>query len=370
MSRSSLVAALVALASAPGWSAEEKLKVAVLDLAAKGSPAEMAASATALVATELDKLGVFRVISGEDIRAMISFEKTRQSLGCEADASCLAEIGGALGVDYIVAGSLGKLGDTYTLFLNLTDIKKAAVESRVQENIEGGESKIIPAIKRGVGQMVGKVLKDREGYLILTVSEEGATVKVDGQVRGVSPMRGRMTLAWGPHLVEVEKQGFVAYSEDVHVPAKQPVAKHVELIPSMDFINAYESSNSKLRLGAWISTAVAVIGVGAAAGLYWSYGNIHDEFVPLQQQLQRGEEDPAVRSRAEQLQTDADGMLLGTRVSLGVGLLSAAAATVFWIAGDDPDRYERFREAEAEPSWRVAFAPTADGGVAALRAEF
>lgn len=369
MMRSLVAAAAFLVASSPAFAAEEKVKVAVLDMGAKGVTPELAASATALVASEMDRLGVFKVISGEDIRTMISFEKTKQSLGCEADASCLAEIGGALGVDYIVAGSLGKLGETYTLFLNLTDIKKAVVESRVQENIEGGDAKIIPAITRAVGQLVGKVLKDREGYLILSVSEQGATVKVDGAVKGVTPIRGRMTLAWGPHLVEVEKQGFVSFSEDVSVPAKAPVEKTVTLIPSMDFINGYESSNSKLRLGAWISTIVGSAAVLATGYFAYQVNSIGTDFDQKKTAL-AANEDPTLRAETEKLASDGNSAKLGVNISLVAALLGGVGATFFWIAGDDPDRYERFREASIPGEIRVAFAPLSGGAMTSLTLEF
>ncbi|HUJ24629.1 MAG TPA: hypothetical protein VLW85_01320 [Myxococcales bacterium] len=73
----------------------------MLDLQARGVDAALAQSGGTLIASELDKLEVFKVISREDIRNMLSFEKDKQSLGCEADQACLAEIGGALGVEYI-----------------------------------------------------------------------------------------------------------------------------------------------------------------------------------------------------------------------------------------------------------------------------
>ncbi len=355
------------LVASSAFAAEERVKVAVLDLQAKGAPAETAASVTNLVASELDRIGVFKVVSGEDIRAMLTFEKTRQSLGCESDISCLAEIGGALGVDYIVAGSLGKLGDTFTLFLNLMDIKKAVVEGRVQENVEG-EAKLIPSVKRGVGQLVGKVLKDREGYLIITVSEPGATVKVDEQVRGVTPIRGRMTLAWGPHLVTVEKQGFVSFSEDVHIPAKQPMEKTVTLIPSMDFINAYESTHSKLRLGAWITSALAVVGLGGAAYFAVRQVQLADDLDPLRQQLEEGKEE--VRSKAESIARDGESARTLHFISLGVGALGAGGAAFFWIAGDDPDKYERFREASAPSDTRIGVVPVEGGAIATARVSF
>ena len=52
---------------------------------------------TAVLVTELSKLRVIEVISRQDIRQMLVHEQDKLALGCD-DASCLAEIGGALGI--------------------------------------------------------------------------------------------------------------------------------------------------------------------------------------------------------------------------------------------------------------------------------
>ena len=44
---------------------------------------------------------------------------------CTSDTSCLVEIGGALGVDYLVSGSVGKLGDAFVIILKLMDVHEA-----------------------------------------------------------------------------------------------------------------------------------------------------------------------------------------------------------------------------------------------------
>src|SRR5688572_28936372 len=85
--------------------AASKTKVAVLDLKAVGLEADKAqALQTALgsvLSAETARLG-HQVISMADIAAMLAFEKQRYLLGCD-EASCLAEIGGALGVDLMLS---------------------------------------------------------------------------------------------------------------------------------------------------------------------------------------------------------------------------------------------------------------------------
>ena len=64
-----------------------------------------------------------------DIREMIDLESQKQALGCEQE-SCLAELGGALGVPLLIVPSLGKLGGVYLLALKINDVENAKVSVR------------------------------------------------------------------------------------------------------------------------------------------------------------------------------------------------------------------------------------------------
>lgn len=113
----------VALAASPEATAP---KIAVLRLEASGVAPELAESATALVPTEVRRLRpLSRVFSSEDVRALLTHQKDRLMLGCGADAACMAELGGALGADEIVAGRLGRLGDTFVLELRRVEVAQA-----------------------------------------------------------------------------------------------------------------------------------------------------------------------------------------------------------------------------------------------------
>lgn len=372
---------LALLAAAPARAAgEARVKIAVLDLQERGVDKALASSATSLVASELQKLDVFRVISREDIRNMLQFEKDKQSVGCEADQACLAEIGGALGVEFIVAGSLAKVGDTFIVSLQLNNVKTAQVDNRVSETVSGKADQLIAAVGRNAKSLVSKILKGREGFLVLTVAEQGATVKVDGQIKGSTPLRGRVTLSWGPHLLEVEKQGFVTYAEDITIPARQALAKSVALVPSQDFIQSYEGSARRMRLGAWITTGLAVAGVAAAVTFNQLSASSETKFAGLKADYDANKGDlAALLTQMKSVSDQGNTRVLLARIGLGVGVVAAGFATWFWIAGDDPRRYEGFREAgEAKPSasrtpardLRLAAAPVEGGGLLALSGRF
>ncbi len=144
--------ACAALATEPG----ALQKVAVLDVQAPESHEALVPVLTEVLSTELGSSGRFTsVVAGRDIKAMLSFEERKQILGC-TDDSCIAEIGGALGADRIVVSSVNKVGTGWVLTLKLIDIVEARTEARVYETIEGSEARLVTAMPRAVGALLGR----------------------------------------------------------------------------------------------------------------------------------------------------------------------------------------------------------------------
>jgi TolB-like protein len=148
----SLVLPLVA--AAEGAAAPRKQRVAVLEIRPLGTEASKAELLSEIALTEAASMPAFDVIGKSDINSLIGFEKSKQVAGCTEDSACLAEVGGALGVDYILVGSLGKIGSLYRLDLRLVDVKKARVRSRTGVTVEGVEDKLVAAIQKSVRDLL------------------------------------------------------------------------------------------------------------------------------------------------------------------------------------------------------------------------
>jgi hypothetical protein len=358
--------------------AEAKPKLAVLDFTANGASKELASAAGGIAANELDRMQTFQIVTAEAIRNMLAFEKQRQMLGC-ADAGCMADLGGALGVDWLVSGKVTKLAasggipETYSLDLTLTNVRKAQREGSVVEAART-EAELVQKTGKAAQKLVARILAGRSGRLVVSVEEVGAVVKVDDQARGTTPLRGPIVLPAGPHAVAVEKKGFVAYQKDVQVEAGRVIEERVALIPSPDFVKEYESRQKKLRLGAWISTGVALAGLGTAVALQVSanslYGNesTPGTFLYDRARLQGGVETLNgidLRAEANKLKSDIETRQTASYVTGGVGVVAAVAATYFWIAGEDPHRYAGFAETA-----RLDVAPTPGGALASATFRF
>lgn len=147
---------LLVAAQAPAAAETPKTcRIAVLDLIGRGlsdSDKDFPLLLSEVMANEVASASKCQVISQSDIKSMVDFEATRSSCA-EGGESCLAELGQALGVDRIVAGSIGKLGSDYVITVRLVDIARAVVEQRAEEVVSGQPERLRLAAK-----LVGRAL--------------------------------------------------------------------------------------------------------------------------------------------------------------------------------------------------------------------
>lgn len=104
------------------------VRIAVNDLAVSGVSPRIAQIVAESLVYELRKLDRTTVTSFDEVRQMLSLEAEKQSLGCESSDDCLAQIADALGVDYLITGTLAKVGDTHVFGLRLINQSAAAAE--------------------------------------------------------------------------------------------------------------------------------------------------------------------------------------------------------------------------------------------------
>lgn len=134
----------------------EKIKIAVIDLKAKRGIDEMTVSSlTDLICTEIASSGKYTVIGRDDMQAMLEHISDKQLLECD-DTKCLAQVGGALGVQRLLSGNIGMIGNTYLINLKLIDIDNVVVMNRISEEYKGDEAGLIGKIKETVAMLFGE----------------------------------------------------------------------------------------------------------------------------------------------------------------------------------------------------------------------
>ena len=133
---------------------------------------------TNYMTSELNRLLDYRIISWDDVNKMLEHHAGLQAMGCD-DTECFAEIGGALGVDYIIAGDIGALGDRYVMTIRQIDINRAETVGRVSRRVTGNIGLLMDGIPEMVGELFGVEVTIPEEK----VQESSATVTdIDGNV--------------------------------------------------------------------------------------------------------------------------------------------------------------------------------------------
>ena len=98
---------------------------------------------------ELQQRG-FEVTSSKDIAAQLGHDRERQLLGCSSDTSCLAEVGAALDVAFIVTGSIAKVGNSLALSINAVNTHKSSATrhyaTRIKPATEEAVLDLLPTI--------------------------------------------------------------------------------------------------------------------------------------------------------------------------------------------------------------------------------
>jgi hypothetical protein len=142
-------------------------------------------------------------------------------------------------------------------------------------------------------------------------------------------------------------------------------------MPSPDFIDAYERKQWTLRIGAFAALGLAVAGFatfgimqGQARDAYGtgSLGEMNT-FLSARNAL-IAEETEANRKKTEDLASRIQTQLAISYVAVGIGLASAVTATVLFLVGEDPNRYQSYRGPKAS-AWL-----TPQGGGAGFSFDF
>lgn len=110
---STLLLSLVALPAA----AES---VVVMGLRSNKVPKSTLTVLDSLLAFAVQKNLRHEVVTTKDIEAQLGVERLKDTLGCD-DVRCAADISGALGARFLMAGSIDRLGDDLLISLSLID---------------------------------------------------------------------------------------------------------------------------------------------------------------------------------------------------------------------------------------------------------
>lgn len=156
MSSAALITTVVLAASSAA--VDKPPSVAVLPLEAKSGVSKDAAELlTANLVAQLRAMKRFsRVVGTDEIQTLIGFERQKQLLACD-NTSCMVEVADALGVEYLISGKLGRLGQVWMFNATLLNTRTSLNEGTVSRTIRGKDEE---ALLLAVDSVLDELLKE------------------------------------------------------------------------------------------------------------------------------------------------------------------------------------------------------------------
>lgn len=129
--------------------AAAKLNVAVSALDGRGLAEGEAQTLTDALSSDLSNTGAFRVMERGRMDIILKEQGFQQSGAC-TDAACIVEMGQLLGVDHMVTGSIGKVGQTYSVSLRMINVASGEIVRSLNKyykgEIDGVLTDVLPAV--------------------------------------------------------------------------------------------------------------------------------------------------------------------------------------------------------------------------------
>jgi TolB-like protein len=138
--------------------AQQKAKrIAVLDLQGEGVSKSAAKTLTDRLRSKLVNTGVFHVLERDQMDEILGEQGFQQS-GCVSD-ECLVEIGRLVGVQQMIGGTIGKIGQTYTLDLRIIDVQTGRILKTVSDDYRGAADGLLGILEEAANKIAGKKVK-------------------------------------------------------------------------------------------------------------------------------------------------------------------------------------------------------------------
>ena len=124
----------------------EKKRLAVLDLTmAENIDQALAIPLSDQLRAELFESGRFVIVDRKNMQDILKEQNFHYSERCDS-MDCLVQIGKILGVQKMVSGSLGKIGESYLISLQMADIETSEINSVAREKCTGAKDNLIDGV--------------------------------------------------------------------------------------------------------------------------------------------------------------------------------------------------------------------------------
>ena len=177
----------------------------------------------------LRKKTSLQVIDVEDARRQRGRDLDRKVAGCAGRARCIARIGKKLGAVEVLLIGVSRFGDEI-ITLQRIDVAERSVLTRIADALAQGAEPDNAALLGYLRQVLPKSDFLRYGTIVIESRMEGATVAVNGLIRGATPIEPLRVRAPAHYTIRISKAGYMPFDASVDVPPDGVVRVQTPLI--------------------------------------------------------------------------------------------------------------------------------------------
>ncbi|MBL7959560.1 PEGA domain-containing protein [bacterium] len=236
-----LLLLMLAFVTANVLSQGKKTTVAVLDFQSTGDlDKKEVATLTNRFRNILVKTRAFEVVEREKMNEVLKAQDFNISDACNT-AECAVQVGQLLGVQAMMAGDLGKIGETFTIDLRMVDVATGKILQTQTEDYVGKLDGLLGVMQSMANAFAGTVetrVAVRKFNLTVTTAlpanSKGGDIGIfiDGHQAGQNKVT--LSLAEGKHslLVKTDSPDFNEFRQDINLTADQKIEAKLEFSES------------------------------------------------------------------------------------------------------------------------------------------
>jgi len=268
----------------------EKSTIAVFDLQPTGISNDESVVLTNRLRSNLINIGQYIVVDRANMEEILTEQGFQQS-GCTSD-ECVVEAGKLLGVQNMMSGSVGKIGDTYTISLQIVDMETGQITMSsiydyqgVIENLltEGIQTALLRLL--GLAEVPVIISQNPRGYLKLKINPDASAITIDGNPYRKEEL-DQIELPVGFHTINITVPYFYPYTREVQITQNSLLPLDISLVSGEKDLLKTNRQNRLRIFGSILSIGSTVICATLANSTFNDYQNatIATEVEDLRQQ--------------------------------------------------------------------------------------
>ena len=166
------------------YAQSQPITVAVLDFEGQGISVQEVKTLTERIRSEIGNTNAVRLIERKAVDKIMAEQGLQQS-GCTSD-ECASEVGKLLGVQFMISGSIGLVGDTYTIDTKMFSVESGETVRTKSASYAGEVSGLITEMEILAWEIVGLEAPGRLRLKRSGETDKSTVAVLDFEGRGIS----------------------------------------------------------------------------------------------------------------------------------------------------------------------------------------